>query len=92
MTIYTMDDIEWREGELADTVEFLNAVNPHGQTAERIKAQAFRSWEDGGYTPTFIGTAGWYVTIIPIENSQKPFLALVSVMAYTARKSLEERL
>ncbi|MBN7759753.1 hypothetical protein JYP52_01275 [Nitratireductor aquibiodomus] len=88
---YTPADIQWRDLELEQTVEYLNAVNPHGYTAASIKAHAVRSWTDNDFAPTFVGTAGWYVTIIPTPDGSKPFLALVSIMAYTALTCLSER-
>lgn len=91
MTTYTIDDIEWRDTEIEYAVEYLNSTNPKGYTADRIKAHAFRSWSEGGYAPTFIGTAGWYVTIIPSSYGPKPFIALVSIMAYSALQAHKER-
>lgn len=86
---YTIDDIQWSDLDLDQTVAFLKKANDHGYTAQYIKELAFRSWRDGGYKPTFIGTAGWYVTIVPKGyESEKPFIALVSVMAYTAAKAI----
>jgi hypothetical protein len=46
---YTMDHIEWRDSEIADTVAFLDRVNPKGYSAEDIKAHAFRVWAENGY-------------------------------------------
>ncbi len=87
---YTEHDIEWRESEIADVVKFLDAVNPHGFTAEKIKQEAIRSWLNGNCKPTFIGTGGWYVSIVPKGyESEKPFIALVSIQALTALHALK---
>jgi hypothetical protein len=87
--LYTMDDVEWREDELRDAVCFLDAVNPKGYSAEGIKACAVRAWVESGCKPTFIGTAGWYVSFVKKSyEAEKPWIALVSVMSYTAVKAL----
>jgi hypothetical protein len=91
--LYTENDIEWRESELADAVSFLEKVNPKGYDAYEIKSAAVSAWRESGCNPTFIGTAGWYVTIVrKTYESEKPWIALVSVMAYTAKRGLDEKL
>lgn len=93
MTEYTIDQIEWREGELNDVIEFLSITNPKGYSANDIKAHAFRAWKEGNYKPTFVGTAGWYVTIVQKSwnDPAKPFIALVSIMAYSAALYMREQ-
>lgn len=91
MTTVTMDMIEWRDQELIDTVDFLNVVNPHGYSVDEIKWRAYDAFVDNDYKPTFVGTGGWYVTFIPKNyESEKPWIALVSVMAYTAVRYMRD--
>lgn len=93
MTPITFDQIEWRDSELDDVVAFLAVANPKGYTAADIKAHAFREFVKDG-KPTFIGTAGWYVTIVPKgyeATNGKPYIALVSIMAYTAKRWMEAK-
>ena len=87
----TKDSIEWRDSELDDVVAVLAELNPKGYTAEGIKAHAWREFERDGYKPTWLGTAGWYVSIVEKKyecTNGKPFIALVSLMAYTMRQRL----
>lgn len=92
MPTRTPDMIEWREAELEQAVEYLNETNPKGYTAERIKAEAIRAWLECATGSTFVGTAGWYVTIIPKSyEATKPYIALVSIMAYSALRAHRER-
>ena len=89
MNTVTMDQIEWRDSEIEDTVRFLTATNPKGYSAEGIKAHAYRAFADGGFKPTFVGTAGWYVSIVPKRyDAEKPWIALVSIMAYSACRAI----
>lgn len=85
-----MTDIEWRDSELEDAVKFLDCVNPHGWTAEQIKDFVTAEWEKGGRKSTFIGTGGWYVTIIEKQyEAEQPYIALVSIMSHTAFGGLQ---
>ena len=75
--------IEWRDSEIQDAVDFLAIANPKGYSVEDIKRHVLREF-DGA--PTFVGTAGWYVTIVRKNyESNIPFIALVSIMPYTAK-------
>jgi len=88
-----MDQIEWRDSELEETVAFLAATNPHGYTAASIKAHAYRVFADDNCKPTFIGTGGWYVSIVPkgyVSDNGTTHIALVSIMAYSAKRYLDE--
>jgi len=88
-----MDQIEWRDSELAETVAFLEATNPHGYTAASIKAHAYRVFAADGCKPTFIGTAGWYVSIVPkgyVSDNGTTHIALVSIMAFSAKRYLDD--
>ena len=102
-TNITSDAIEWRDSELDDVVAVLDEINPKGYSAENIKYHAWREFERDGYQPTWLGTAGWYVSIVlksqykrrpwwEVElaagNGEKPFIAMVSLMGYSVRKSL----
>lgn len=54
--------LEWREQDLADTVAVLNVINPHGYTAERIKAETVRTLTENP-SVRYWGTAGFYVLL-----------------------------
>lgn len=86
----TFDQIEWRDSEIDDVVAVLNTINPKGYSADDIKRHAYNSFAADG-KPTFVGTAGWYVTIVHKGyESDKPYIALVSLMAYSVKRYMEE--
>jgi len=88
----TMSQIEWRDSEIDDVVAVLNIINPKGYSADAIKAHAFRAFTEGADAgkPTFVGTAGWYVSIVHKGyECERPYIALVSLMGYSVRRYLE---
>lgn len=67
---------------LEDVVAFLDVANPHGYTADQIRSMAEHEWAKGGFKPTYLGTGGWYVSIVCTDYGK--WIALVSVQGYTA--------
>lgn len=90
ISVTTHGSIEWRDSEMQDAIDFLEMANPKGYTADEIKRHAIREFEKTGQS-TFVGTAGWYVSIVRKSyESETPFIALVSIMPYTAKRYADE--
>jgi hypothetical protein len=83
----TADQIEWREDSFDDAVAFLDVANPKGHTKYSIKDEVLSCLaSDGLEGGTYIGTAGWYVTVVRKSyDDAKPYIAICTVQGYTAR-------
>ena len=47
--------------------------------------------EKDGKVPTIIGTAGWYASFIPTEDSDYDYNVEVTLMAYTVEQYLKSK-
>ena len=83
-------EIHWIESELEQTVAVLDRINPHGYTAEGIRAETLRHIDE---RPDLMhwGTAGFYVTLFRQPDDPEVRMARVSLMPFAVLTYLEER-
>lgn len=72
--------------ELNQTVDVLKVINPHGYTADAIKAHVQREFDAG--LESYVGTGGWYVTVYKAPGTEDTWHPKVSLMTFSVRKFL----
>ncbi|RWB40443.1 MAG: hypothetical protein EOQ44_25200 [Mesorhizobium sp.] len=87
-----MRKLEWPSyamDTLRDVVDVLNLINPKGQSVEHIKARVQAAFDNENLT-SYIGTAGWYVTVYERQDQPGVWEPKPTLMAYSVKRYLKE--